>query len=346
LQQGQGQTLPRYLRVVLQSEDGTAIAFSYNTLVDGPLKPTLLPITADGPLKGGVDYRIRITDAYGSDVAGLGLTAAPIVKTGHFVTPALGDAWWHDGIPGGTTYQVTFDIVSTTVATAPTLQSASLSVADTGSSLPVADTSTLTARVATTAPVAPAAPQISTRTLLSQLAVRRETPWGFKSTRFGGWLDRDRDGCRTPTEVMLSEARVAPPTGHCALTGGQWYSPLDGLTTSNLAALRVTDLVPLAEVWQSGARNWSPAKRQNFLNDLGYGPTLMSVSARVTTSRGSKEPQSWMPPRRAAGCSYVAQWVAVKWRWHLAVNTTEKRYLSSKLAACGWPPIAAPHRAG
>jgi hypothetical protein len=53
--------------------------------------------------------------------------------------------------------------------------------------------------------------------------------------------------------------------------------------------------------------------------------------------------KTWMPAN--AKCSYVTSWVAVKWRWRLAINTSEKTYLTRALASCGWPRIAVFKRA-
>jgi hypothetical protein len=50
-------------------------------------------------------------------------------------------------------------------------------------------------------------------------------------------------------------------------------------------------------------------------------------------------------PRPAYRCTYVADWVAVKWRWRLSVDPAERRYLSRTLRGCGWPQVRAPGRA-
>ncbi len=35
----------------------------------------------------------------------------------------------------------------------------------------------------------------------------------------------------------------------------------------------------------------------------------------------------------------MAWWVAVKWRWHLHVDGSEKTWLTDHLAGCGWPTV-------
>ena len=101
------------------------------------------------------------------------------------------------------------------------------------------------------------------------------------------------------------------------------------------AGLDIDHLVPLAEAWASGARAWNVATRVAYANDLGYPYALNAVTASVNRSKGDKEPGSWLPPRTASRCGYVAAWVAVKWRWGLTVDASEKAGLARRLKACG-----------
>ncbi len=192
----------------------------------------------------------------------------------------------------------------------------------------------------------PARPKVSSRTLLGQLAKAKEKPRGYKRTSFGGWADADGDRCSTRAEVLVAEARRPPlMTESCGLTGGKWYSTWNGVARSKLSLVGIGSAVPLAEAWQSGARRWSLSTRRALTNDLGYRETLTVATNAVLSSRGSAEPQSWLPPRRAARCDYVADWVAVKWRWRLSVDPRERRFLVSRLKSCGWPTVAKPPRA-
>ena len=92
------------------------------------------------------------------------------------------------------------------------------------------------------------------------------------------------------------------------------------------------------------AWRWSAAKRKAFANDLGYRASLIAVSASSNRSKSDREPQDWMPERAAYSCRYVAQWVAVKWRWQLKVNAAERSAVRSELASCGWPRVPRPSR--
>ena len=83
---------------------------------------------------------------------------------------------------------------------------------------------------------------------------------------------------------------------------------------------------------------------RQLVNDLGYPATLVAVTASAARAKGGREPQDWLP-RAAYRCTYVADWVAVKWRWRLAVDKAEARFLTRTLRGCRWPQVRAPGRA-
>jgi hypothetical protein len=187
---------------------------------------------------------------------------------------------------------------------------------------------------------------VSSRALLRGLAVARERDRGFSRTKFDTGRDADLDGCTTRDEVLLAES-VRPPLvlSSCTVTSGRWRSRLDGARVTDLTRLRIGPQVPFLEAWQSGARRWSPSRRAELANDLGYRPTLNVSTLRVLRARGAAEPRRWLPPRGAGRCAYVAEWVAVKWRWRLSVDRPEKRFLVRRLSGCGWPAVERPTRA-
>jgi hypothetical protein len=168
---------------------------------------------------------------------------------------------------------------------------------------------------------------------------------GYDRSAFKLWIDADHDGCDTRREVLIAEATTKPRVGSgCSFTGGRWYSPYDGVTTTDSSSFDIDHLVPLAEAWRSGAWKWNADTRMRYANDLGYGPDLVAVSAHSNRSKGDDEPSSYLPPRRSFDCTYEAWWVAVKWRWHLTVDSAEKSALSSDLRGCGWPAVNRPGR--
>jgi Protein of unknown function (DUF1524) len=202
-----------------------------------------------------------------------------------------------------------------------------------------------TGLTAATGGTADAASTISSQYLLHQLSSEGEHVSGYARSKFTLWIDADHDGCDTREEVLIAEGSTRPSIGsRCALTGGRWVSRYDGLSVTNPSGFDIDHLVPLNEAWQSGAWKWSSATRTAYANDLGYDASLIAVSAHANRSKGDREPQDWMPERASYSCDYVSHWVAVKWRWHLAVNAAERSYLSRELSSCGWPRVATPTR--
>jgi hypothetical protein len=185
----------------------------------------------------------------------------------------------------------------------------------------------------------------SSRSLLAGLRRAPERDRGFTAAAFPGWRDADGDGCSTAAEVLLAEALRPPRTGAgCTLTGGRWLSPYDGRFRTRTGTLVVDHVVPLREAWRSGARGWRKVLRRQLANDLGYPASLVAVTAAAARAKAGREPQDWLP-RKAYRCTYVADWVAVKWRWRLAVDPAERRFLTRTLRGCGWPLVRAPGRA-
>ncbi|HET6818131.1 MAG TPA: CapA family protein [Mycobacteriales bacterium] len=194
-------------------------------------------------------------------------------------------------------------------------------------------------------PSASASTTIGTKTLLAQLTVASEHRGGFTSSAFGPWTDSDGDGCTTPNEVLIRDALTKPQVASgCTLIGGRWRSLYDGAYLTDSTQMRVDHLVSLRESWQSNAWRWDADTRHRFMNDLAYPRTLLAVSAASYQSKNGAEPTEWMP-RAAFRCNYLARWVAVKWRWRLSIDATEKSFLTNHLAACGWPSVLKPGRA-
>jgi hypothetical protein len=194
-----------------------------------------------------------------------------------------------------------------------------------------------------TNPVVLAASIGSPKQMLSQLPSAAERPAGFTGSSFPTWSATS--SCNTRITVLVDEAVTKPTvTKDCTVTGGQWRSTLDGATVIGAARMRVDQLVPVSEAWQSGARDWTRAQRGAFVNDVSYGPSLLAMSKRAWRDRAAQEPVRWLPVPKAR-CTYLAQWVAVKWRWRLSVDTAERTLLHRRLAECGWPKVPTATRA-
>ncbi|MBM3681706.1 MAG: DUF1524 domain-containing protein [Actinobacteria bacterium] len=184
-------------------------------------------------------------------------------------------------------------------------------------------------------PIAAAAP-VSARDLLAELRTAQPQRAGYDRDLFDHWVDADGDGCDTRDEVLIAEARTPPGlTGRCRLVGGRWWSAYDDLLITSARRLDIDHFVPLAEAWRSGARRWDADTRRRFANDLDYPLALIAVTASTNRSKSDQDPTAWLPPFGAYRCTYVASWIAVKWRWRLTVDVLERGALTVGLSGCG-----------
>ncbi|MGC5022365.1 HNH endonuclease family protein [Micromonospora sp. DT47] len=194
---------------------------------------------------------------------------------------------------------------------------------------------TLSATLGLVQPAWAASYSASLQTAVAGLPVATEVRTGYNRDLFPHWIDADGDGCHTRNEVLLAEA-VSSPTvsGTCTLSGGRWYSYYDNAYWTITSDLDIDHMVPLAEAWDSGARNWTTSRRQAYANDLGDHRPLVAVTDNVNQAKGDQDPATWMPSYSSARCRYVNEWVATKIRWRLTVDSAEKSALSSWANSC------------
>jgi Protein of unknown function (DUF1524) len=168
---------------------------------------------------------------------------------------------------------------------------------------------------------------------------------GYARDAFGSaWVDTDHDGCNQRDDVLLRDAVPGSTTvaaqGGCDhdVLAGTWHDPYTGktLTFTDLKdlhqaeAIQIDHVVPLAEAWVSGASAWSRERRESFANDLAE---LLAVDGPTNMSKGDGDPASWRP-RHGYQCAYARRWVAVKTRYGLAVDSSEKAALEQMLGYC------------
>ncbi|NYV77468.1 HNH endonuclease family protein [Streptomyces sp. UH6] len=170
------------------------------------------------------------------------------------------------------------------------------------------------------------------RSYLAALPVQTEVRTGYDRDLFPHWITIS-GACNTRETVLKRDGSGVVTDSACAATSGSWYSPFDGATWSAASDVDIDHLVPLAEAWDSGARNWTTSQRQAFANDLTR-PQLLAVTDNVNQTKGDQDPATWMPSRTAYRCTYVRAWVQVKYYYGLSVDSAEKSALTSYLSSC------------
>ncbi|MFF7705594.1 HNH endonuclease family protein [Streptomyces lydicus] len=186
----------------------------------------------------------------------------------------------------------------------------------------------------TTAP-AHAAETLKLHDAVEALPQAAESREGYERTKFKHWIDEDKDGCNTRAEVLLAEA-ITPPSvsSGCKLTGGTWLSYYDDKVVDGPAGLDIDHMVPLAEAWDSGASQWTAARRQAYANDLAAERSLVAVTAKTNRQKADQDPADWMPPATDARCTYLSDWVGTKLRWSLTVDRRERDTLRQLATSC------------
>jgi hypothetical protein len=108
----------------------------------------------------------------------------------------------------------------------------------------------------------------------------------------------------------------------------------DGVTTTSASSFDIDHVVALKEAWDSGAWAWTSARRKAYANDLGDARSLRAVSAASNRAKSDKDPAQWLPPLTSFRCTYATEWIVVKVRWRLKVDTLERASLKRVLTAC------------
>ncbi|MEE1754253.1 HNH endonuclease family protein [Streptomyces sp. SP18CS02] len=172
---------------------------------------------------------------------------------------------------------------------------------------------------------------------VAALPLAAESREGYVRTGFKHWNAGEipADGCNTRAEVLLAEATEDPQIlPGCKLIGGMWWSYYDQMWVSSASALDIDHMVPLAEAWDSGASQWTAARREAYANDQGASTSLVAVTAASNRSKADQDPAEWLPPAATARCQYLAEWTQTKLRWGLTLDTAERDALTALSTGC------------
>lgn len=172
--------------------------------------------------------------------------------------------------------------------------------------------------------------------LLEEISVAAERRGGYEREHWPHWLDLDGDCMDARQEVLAAESLepIRLDASNCRIERGLWRDLYTGENFRDPGDLDVDHFVPLAEAHRSGGYDWSRERPAAFANDLENTRTLIAVSASANRSKGDQGPEDWLPPEQAYRCRYVADWVAVKARWSLAMDERERVSVGNLLGDC------------
>ena len=208
-------------------------------------------------------------------------------------------------------------------------------------------TSVLITTTTTTTTTTTAKPVVvgSALALLQTVRVENEYQVGYDRALFEHWRDIDGDGCDSRDQVLKRDSISLPQVDpvNCNVIAGDWVSPYDGGKWSNPSDIDIDHVVALKEAWDSGAWAWSAAQRKAFANDTSDSRTLLAVTDSVNQSKSDKDPSNWLPPLQSYTCTYLGNWIAVKVRWSLSMDSSEygriKNLLQSTCISLNIAPI-------
>ena len=165
--------------------------------------------------------------------------------------------------------------------------------------------------------------------ILAKLVVKgRAAKTGYDRKLFSdGW--GQIDNCDTRNYILARDLinitwRSSPA---CTVATGVLNDPytgqvihfVRGVGTSN--AVQIDHVVAVSDAWQKGAQQLTSYSRYNFYNDP---LNLLAVDGPTNGAKSDSDAASWLPPRKAFRCSYVARQIAVKYKYRLWVTSAEK----------------------
>lgn len=159
------------------------------------------------------------------------------------------------------------------------------------------------------------------------------------------WADIDGNGCSQRQDVLHTWLDQEQPSdvrtrGACdhEVYGGTWHDPYTGRTITLTDAkdpgqaqtVQIDHIVPLQEAHHSGAGDWTSSRRAEFANDT---TNLVPVYGPANASKGGDDAAAWRP-RQQHQCDYARRYTAVKAKWNLTVDTSERDALADMLDTC------------
>jgi hypothetical protein len=165
-----------------------------------------------------------------------------------------------------------------------------------------------------------------------RVAAREHASSYDRDADFGDWVDQGR-GCNTRAVVLERESLTADTENdNCTVETGRWRSYYNATIYTAAHQLQIDHLVPVKNVWVSGAWQWAQTTRVAYYNDLTDDRTLAAVDIHDNEAKGASSPDARLPP--ANHCRYVREYTSIKLRWRLSVTQAEQEAITDVAADC------------
>ena len=173
---------------------------------------------------------------------------------------------------------------------------------------------------------------------LNNLEVKgRAAKTGYVRSQFPHWSDPDRNGCDARNDTLkrdLTNITYKVGTRDCKVIAGQLLDPFSGKVitfSTTKVVIDIDHVVALSNAWQTGAAYFDKSKRIQIANDP---LNLLAVDSKLNRQKSDGDAATWLPPRKAFRCEYVARQVAVKAKYGLWVTKPEKAAIGKILSTC------------
>jgi hypothetical protein len=176
-------------------------------------------------------------------------------------------------------------------------------------------------------------------TILSKLAIKGRAPQtGYDRELFSdGW--GSIGSCDVRNYILARDLksitwRASPD---CTVATGKLTDPYTGKIINFVrgvgtsSAVQIDHVVAVSDAWQKGAQKLTSTQRYNFYNDP---LNLLAVDGPTNSRKSDSDAASWLPPRRAYWCPYVARQIAVKYKYKLWVTKAERDSMVRVLKSC------------
>lgn len=158
----------------------------------------------------------------------------------------------------------------------------------------------------------------------------------YDRSEYKHWVDTDGDCQNTRHEVLIEESMIPVTfdTKGCRVIKGMWKDPYTDRVFTNPRQLDIDHLVPLKEAHGSGGYKWTKEQKQRYANDLDNKNALIAVYRGANREKGARDPSNWLPENIAFQCEYVKSWIAQKSKWHLTMDSKEKKSINRIIKTC------------
>jgi len=147
-----------------------------------------------------------------------------------------------------------------------------------------------------------------------------------RAAQFGRGFKTGIAGAIEHRDVPTAQFRNSSPQAR--VSDGHFTDPYTGQDVHVIGGAQadadIDHIVPLKEIWDSGASNWTQEQRVEYANNLD---NLIYVGSSVNRAKSDKDAAEFLPSYEPSQCRYVVAQIDVKGKYDLKVDNAEKAAL-------------------